>query len=152
MGTIIEFFEGIDPVWGALIATMFTWGVTALGAAVVFFFKTLSRKWLDAMLGFTGGVMVAASFWSLLAPSIEMSARMGMIEWLLPAIGFAMGALFLFVHLDGIHHADHGSGQFIQLSHVGDDMLDLRKLTALHFVVFTRQLSDRPDDRPREQP
>ncbi len=97
MGTIIEFFEGIDPVWGALIATMFTWGVTALGAAVVFFFKTLERRWLDAMLGFTGGVMVAASFWSLLAPSIEMSARMGMIEWLPPAIGFAMGALFLFV-------------------------------------------------------
>jgi ZIP family zinc transporter len=76
---------------------MFTWGVTAAGASVVFFFKTLSRRWLDGMLGFTGGVMIAASYWSLLAPSIEMSERMGMIPWLPPAVGFALGALFLFV-------------------------------------------------------
>ena len=96
MNTILDFFEGIDPVWGALLATTFTWLVTAAGAAIVFFFKDLSRKTLDGMLGFTGGVMVAASFWSLLAPSIEMSARMGMIEWLPPAIGFGLGALFIF--------------------------------------------------------
>ncbi len=97
MEHILAFFEGIDPVMGALIATLFTWGVTAMGASVVFFFKTLSRKWLDGMLGFTGGVMVAASYWSLLAPSIEMSERMGMVKWLPPAIGFAAGALFIFV-------------------------------------------------------
>jgi ZIP family zinc transporter len=96
MKTIIDWFSTIDPVWGALIATTFTWLVTAAGAAVVFFFKELSRKWLDGMLGFTGGVMIAASYWSLLAPSIEMSARMGMIEWLPPAVGFALGALFLY--------------------------------------------------------
>ncbi|MCB0788178.1 MAG: ZIP family metal transporter, partial [Flavobacteriales bacterium] len=64
METILRFFESIDPVWGALLATTFTWLVTAAGAAVVFFFKTLSRTWLDGMLGFTGGVMIAASFWS----------------------------------------------------------------------------------------
>ncbi|MCB0809568.1 MAG: ZIP family metal transporter, partial [Flavobacteriales bacterium] len=97
METILRFFESIDPVWGALLATTFTWLVTAAGAAVVFFFKTLSRTWLDGMLGFTGGVMIAASFWSLLAPSIDMSARMGMIEWLPPAIGFGAGALFIYV-------------------------------------------------------
>ncbi len=97
MEHIIRFFEGIDPVWGALIATTFTWLVTAAGAAVVFLFREVGRRTLDAMLGFTGGVMVAASFWSLLAPSIEMSRRMGMIEWLPPAVGFAAGALFLFV-------------------------------------------------------
>lgn len=96
MKTIIDWFSTIDPVWGALIATTFTWLVTAAGAAVVFFFKDLSRKWLDGMLGFTGGVMIAASFWSLLAPSIEMSERMGMIKWLPPAVGFALGALFLY--------------------------------------------------------
>ncbi|MBL7983905.1 MAG: ZIP family metal transporter [Flavobacteriales bacterium] len=96
MNTIIAWFSTIDPIWGALIATTFTWLVTAAGAAVVFFFKELSRKWLDGMLGFTGGVMIAASYWSLLAPSIEMSARMGMIEWLPPAVGFALGALFLY--------------------------------------------------------
>ncbi len=97
MEALIRFFEGIDPVWGALIATTFTWLVTAAGSALVFLFRDLQRRTLDAMLGFTGGVMVAASFWSLLAPSIEMSARMGMTEWLPPAIGFAGGALFLFV-------------------------------------------------------
>ena len=96
MNQIIPFFERIDPVWAALLATTFTWLVTAAGAAVVFLFKELSRKWLDGMLGFTGGVMVAASFWSLLTPSIEMSERMGNIPWLAPAIGFAAGALFLF--------------------------------------------------------
>lgn len=97
MNHILAFFEGIDPVWGALLATTFTWLVTAVGASVVFLFKDLSRRWLDGMLGFTGGVMVAASYWSLLAPSIDMSARMGFPEWLPPAVGFALGALFLFV-------------------------------------------------------
>lgn len=97
MDALIAFFEGIDPVWGALIATTGTWFLTAAGAAVVFFFKDLSRRWLDGMLGFTGGVMLAASYWSLLAPSIEMSERMGMVKWMPPAIGFALGALFLFV-------------------------------------------------------
>ena len=72
MKTIIDFFKGLDPAMAALIATVFTWLVTALGASLVFFFKTMHRAVLDAMLGFTGGVMVAASFWSLLNPAIEM--------------------------------------------------------------------------------
>jgi len=66
MEQIIHFFEQTDPVLGAFYATVFTWGLTALGASFVFFFKTMNRAWLDGMLGFTGGVMVAASFWSLL--------------------------------------------------------------------------------------
>ncbi|MBP6313455.1 MAG: ZIP family metal transporter [Flavobacteriales bacterium] len=97
MRAIIHYFESIDPILAAFLATTFTWLVTAAGASIVFFFKTLSRKWLDGMLGFTGGVMIAASFWSLLAPSIEISERLGMIKWLPPAIGFAAGAMFLFV-------------------------------------------------------
>jgi ZIP family zinc transporter len=97
MNQIIPFFERIDPVWAALLATTFTWLVTAAGAALVFVFGNASRKWLDGMLGFTGGVMIAASYWSLLAPSIEMSERMGMLPWLPPAVGFALGALFIFV-------------------------------------------------------
>ncbi len=80
----------------ALLATTFTWLLTAAGASFVFFFKSMSRKWLDGMLGFTGGVMIAASYWSLLAPAIEMSEAQGMIPWLAPAIGFGSGALFLF--------------------------------------------------------
>ena len=93
---IIEFFESIDPVWGALIATTFTWLVTALGASFVFFFKTMKRSVFDGMLGFTGGVMVAASFWSLLAPAIEMSGGEGFMKVFPSAIGFALGAMFLF--------------------------------------------------------
>ncbi len=93
---LTQWFTSLDGVMQALLATMFTWFLTALGAAVVFPFSNLSRKWLDGMLGFTGGVMIAASYWSLLAPSIEMSEAQGMIPWLPPAIGFALGALFLF--------------------------------------------------------
>lgn len=76
MYAIIEYLGSISPVLAAFYATMFTWGLTAAGAALVFLFKTMHRGVLDAMLGFTGGVMVAASFWSLLNPAIEMSEKM----------------------------------------------------------------------------
>lgn len=97
MEAIEQFFSGIGPVYAALLATTFTWLVTAVGASLVFFFKSLNRSILDPMLGFTGGVMVAASFWSLLAPSIEMSERLypGM-SWMPAAVGFFLGAAFLF--------------------------------------------------------
>lgn len=93
---IIEYFESIHPVLAALYATTFTWLVTALGASFVFLFKKMNRAVLDGMLGFTGGVMVAASFWSLLAPAIEMSEGEGFTKVMPAAIGFLMGALFLF--------------------------------------------------------
>ncbi len=94
---MLGYLSGLSPVLQAFWATLFTWLVTALGAATVLFFKSINRKILDVMLGFAGGVMVAASFWSLLAPSIDMSERMGNIPWLAPAIGFAAGALFIFM-------------------------------------------------------
>lgn len=94
---LLRWFESIDPVVGALIATTFTWLVTASGAGLVFFFKDLSRRTLDGMLGFTGGVMVAASFWSLLAPAIDMSPGEGFARAMPAAIGFALGALFIFL-------------------------------------------------------
>lgn len=96
MEHIISYLEATDPVFAAFLATSFTWFLTASGAATVFFFKSMSRKYLDTMLGFTGGVMIAASFWSLLAPSIEMSQNMSVPEWFPAAIGFLLGALFLF--------------------------------------------------------
>lgn len=97
MENLEVFFKSIDPVYAALIATTFTWFVTACGAALVFFFKTLNRGLLDGMLGFTGGVMVAASFWSLLNPAIEMSEKMyPSMPWMPAAVGFLLGALFLF--------------------------------------------------------
>jgi len=91
------------PVMQALYAGLFTWGLTALGAALVFLFNSSNRKALDMSLGFTGGVMIAASFWSLLSPAIayvEMQNEMGISDspsWLAPAIGFFLGALFLFI-------------------------------------------------------
>jgi ZIP family zinc transporter len=91
----VEWFSQQPAVLQALMATCFTWFVTALGAATVFFFKTISKKVLDGMLGFAAGVMIAASFWSLLAPAIELSEQMGMRPWIPPVIGFIAGGIFL---------------------------------------------------------
>lgn len=93
---IIDYFENIDPILAAFLATVFTWGLTAFGASFVFFFKNMNRAVLDGMLGFTGGVMVAASYWSLLAPAIEMSEGEGFVKVIPAAVGFLMGAIFLF--------------------------------------------------------
>jgi len=91
------FLSGINPVYAALVAGMFTWLLTAGGASLVFFFKDMSQKTLDGMLGFTGGVMVAASFWSLLSPAIDMSPGEGFVKAFPAALGFALGALFIFM-------------------------------------------------------
>lgn len=96
MEQIIDYFKSIDPVLAALYATLFTWGLTALGASLVFLFKGMNRALFDGMLGFTGGVMVAASFWSLLAPGIAMSPGEGFVKVIPAVVGFGLGALFLF--------------------------------------------------------
>jgi ZIP family zinc transporter len=92
---MIEFVENLHPVIQALLATCFTWLVTALGAATVFMAKDVGRRVLDGMLGFAGGVMIAASFWSLLAPAIEMSEGKSIPAWFPAAVGFLSGGLFL---------------------------------------------------------
>lgn len=85
----------IDPVLLALYGTLFTWGLTALGSGMVFFFKTINQKVLNAMLGFAAGVMIAASFWSLLAPAIEMTEEAGGVKWVPAVVGFLLGGGFL---------------------------------------------------------
>lgn len=92
---LIQFFSQYNPVIQALFATLFTWGMTAIGAASIFITREINRKFLDTMLGFAAGVMIAASFWSLLAPSITLSKSLGMPGWLPPAIGFLLGGGFL---------------------------------------------------------
>ena len=82
----------LPAVAQALLATCFTWGVTALGAATVFTSRTVSRRLLDGLLGFTGGVMIAASYWSLLAPAIEVSEGGPVPAWLPAVVGFLLGA------------------------------------------------------------
>ena len=96
MEHIITYLESIDPILAALYATLFTWGLTAAGAGLVFLFKKPNRALMDGMLGFTGGVMVAASFLDLLAPGIEMSEGEGFVKVIPAAVGFLMGALFIF--------------------------------------------------------
>lgn len=91
IGKIAEF----HPVFQAFLGTLFTWGMTAFGAAAVFLSKEINRKVLDFMLGFAAGVMIAASYWSLLAPAISMAEEMGTIPWIPPAVGFLAGAIFL---------------------------------------------------------
>ena len=91
----MDWFWDLGPVTQALLAGTFTWTLTAAGAAAVFLTRGYPRAFLDAMLGFAAGVMIAASFWSLLAPSIEMAEAMGTPGWLPATVGFLTGAAFL---------------------------------------------------------
>ena len=94
---MINWIAQFNPVTQALIGTLFTWFVTALGAAMVFFFKKINKNLLNGMLGFAAGVMIAASFWSLLAPGIDMAEELGQVAWATAAIGFLAGGGFLFL-------------------------------------------------------
>ncbi len=105
-----------DPILLALGATLFTWAVTALGSSMVFFFKTIDQKILNSMLGFAAGVMIAASFWSLLAPSIQMAEESGTTAWMPALVGFLSGGAFLYLidqilpHLNMGLSTDHAEG------------------------------------------
>lgn len=90
-----EVFYGLNPIIQSLFGGLFTYALTALGAALVFFTRTVNYKLLDAMMGFAAGVMIAASFWSLLVPSIEMANSQGLIEWFPAVVGFLSGGIFL---------------------------------------------------------
>jgi ZIP family zinc transporter len=93
----IEGFAALNPVAQAFCGTLFTWFLTALGAGLVFFFKTINRRVLDGMLGFAAGVMIAASYWSLLAPAIEMAEADGGTAWVPAVTGFLAGGLFIWL-------------------------------------------------------
>ena len=94
---LMAWFKDLSPFVQSLLACLFTWGVTALGAGLVFFFRTINQRVLDSMLGFAAGVMIAASFWSLLSPAIDLSGEVSTLpDWAPPAIGFLLGGLFLF--------------------------------------------------------
>ncbi len=91
----MDSFLTLSPVTQAFLATLFTWGVTAAGAALVFLVRDINQKLMDSLLGFAAGVMIAASFWSLLSPGIEMAENLGQISWLTAAIGFMGGGIFM---------------------------------------------------------
>jgi ZIP family zinc transporter len=92
---MVDFILQFHPVTQAFLATLFTWGMTAAGAALVFMTRSVNQRLMDCMLGFAGGVMIAASFWSLLAPGIEMAEQMRFNPWLTAAIGFMGGGIFM---------------------------------------------------------
>lgn len=94
---MIEWVSQFGPVQQALFATLFTWGVTALGSSLVFFFKNINKTVLNGMLGFAAGVMIAASFWSLLAPGIELAEELGQVAFVTAAVGFLLGGGFLYL-------------------------------------------------------
>lgn len=117
MTQLIDVLAPLHPAVQALIATLFTWFITALGASLVFLFKRVNQKVMDSMLGFAAGVMIAASFWSLLAPAIEMSPSVSQLpEWMPALIGFLSGGLFLFAidkvlpHLHPGHRMEQAEG------------------------------------------
>jgi ZIP family zinc transporter len=105
---VIDTFLTLPAVVQALIAGCFTWGITALGASVVFLTRSVNQRVLDGMMGFAAGVMIAASFWSLLIPSILMADESGSIPWLPAALGFAAGWIFLWVLHSVIPHLHIG--------------------------------------------
>ena len=94
---MLNWFINLNSIYQALIATSFTFLVTALGASIVFFFKNISKNIMDAMLGFAAGVMTSASYFSLLAPAISSSKELNINSWLVVTIGFTMGGLLLFI-------------------------------------------------------
>lgn len=105
---MIEFFTARSPMEQAVLATLFTWGMTAVGASFVFTTKKVNQKFMDGMLGFAGGVMVAASFWSLLAPAIAMAENGPYPSWFPAAVGFLAGGLFLWIADKIIPHLHPG--------------------------------------------
>lgn len=107
----MTFLKELDPVLQALLGTLFTWGMTALGAALVFFFRRINKIVLNAMLGFASGVMIAASFWSLLQPAIVMAEQIGQIPYLVAALGFLAGGGFLMLVDHLLPHMHSGLGK-----------------------------------------
>lgn len=94
---MINFFIKLNPILQAFIATLFTWFITLLGAAIVYLFKKVNKNIMDGMLGFSAGIMIAASFFSLLSPAIEMANKLNMIVWITISFGFILGGLLLFI-------------------------------------------------------
>ena len=139
------FFESLEnPILQALVGGLFTWALTALGASLVFFFKSANRKILDASLGFTGGVMIAASFWSLLNPAIEIvekqseAGKTNLPSFLPPAIGFFLGALFLYLLDKKIPHLH----LFKKIEEAEGPKTDLKKTELLVLAIAIHNIPE----------
>ena len=133
----MDWLRSQPVVMQALLAGLFTWGCTIVGSAVVFFFKKVSRKLLDIMMGFAAGVMIAASFWSLLALSIEYAqSSYGKLSWLPAAIGFLVGGFFLWL-IDAVVPHLHLSKDISEAESVPEHSRKKLSKTALLFLAIT---------------
>ena len=122
----MSWFLTLHPVSQALLATLFTYGITALGASLVFFFKSINQKIMDMMMGFAAGIMIAASFWSLLSPAIDLSINLGNNAWLTAAVGFLLGGFFII-----------GSDVLLSKSHVFSENCSTSKRSVLLISAVT---------------
>ena len=145
MESILNFFESqTSPILQALYAGLFTWILTAFGAALVFFFKSSNRKLLDTALGFTGGVMIAASFWSLLSPAIEAVeiqnelGKSSLPSFLPPAVGFFFGALFMYFLDKSIPHLHI----FGKIEEAEGPKTDLKKTSLLVLAIAIHNIPE----------
>ncbi len=138
MHNTIAWFASLSPVNQALIGTIFTWGVTALGAAMVFFFKEINKNVLNGMLGFAAGVMIAASFFSLLNPAIEMAEEAGIQPWLPAVAGFLLGGAFLWIVDQVIPHLHIGGAD----SEKEGIKTDLRRSILLVFAITIHNIPE----------
>ncbi|MCX7957739.1 MAG: ZIP family metal transporter [Deltaproteobacteria bacterium] len=134
----MDLLSGLPPVLLALIAGLFTYFLTAVGAGGVLFIKKANDRILDLMLGSAAGIMIAASFWSLLSPSIELAEKSGGIKWLPPAIGFLLGAGFLRIMDMLLPHLHPGLSE----SHTEGIETNLRKTTLLVFAVTLHNIPE----------
>lgn len=135
---MIDWFNQFDPVVQALIAGTFTWAVTALGAGQVFLTRKINRALLDTMLGFAAGVMIAASFWSLLVPSIDMAEIQGVPKWLPATVGFLLGGIFLRLGDQFLPHLHPG----LRLSEAEGPRTSWRRATLLVLAITLHNIPE----------
>ena len=141
---LYRWFIKQSPILQAFLGGLFTWILTAIGASLVFFFKSSNRKVLDMCLGFTGGVMIAASFWSLLSPAIatvEKQQELGITTlpvWFAPALGFLMGALFLYYLDKKIPHLH----LFEKIENAEGPKTNLKKTELLVFAIALHNIPE----------
>lgn len=134
----VSWFEALSPVTQSLLAGCFTWLVTALGASIVFTTRSVNRRLLDAMMGFAAGVMIAASFWSLLAPSISMAEAQGLPVWLPATVGFLLGGVFLRLADAVLPHLHPGA----RLTEAEGPSTSLRRATLLVLAITLHNIPE----------
>lgn len=135
---MLEFFLKFNPIMQAFLATLFTWSITAIGAALVFLFKKVNKNVMDAMLGFAAGVMIAASFWSLLEPAIEMAISLKMIPYLVAFTGFFSGGVLLYI---GDKIFNFFNKKFLG-KHKSDSLLKFKRCLLLIFSITLHNIPE----------